>query len=444
MHFDFFIQKINIEFKLVGTGIITTKLNGNVIGGEIDSTQLSLKNTLEILFTKKDPADTSSFAEIKHFHVNGGEFSDQIKDITYYVDTGKHPDAPAQINSNLYFGYVGKLKIEFTHRDDDLAKAAWIMADKEFESVKWPLKGENYRTKTFDVIHRDAKYMFTGSLAPEDPKINNLINQTSIGDLRKPLRTHQDRMKIEEWINRSKRITMENFYKMKNFTYSNGVLDSLNSFVGTNENIYMPEKMYYFHGEILTKKNKAVKDLMSAKLEPGSSVLIELPSPWYETDLLLDKIREANRKNCVVAIDLTWLPISTDIINLDLDMVDQIFFSMNKTWPIHDVRPAFRWSKQRVNDAQTFQYEYCSYPKIGANLFKKLMDVFEFDYTYNSYHDKTKSLRDRFGLEKTSVLWFTRHKSFQHQSENHISDHYFLDEFVCVRKLLDHQGKYFW
>jgi hypothetical protein len=444
MHFDFSIQKINIEFETVGTGSITTKINGNIVDKEINSTQLLSDNTLEILFTKKDPSDTSSFAEIKNFLVNGGDFSDQIKEIMYYVDLEKHPDAPAQIQGNLYFGYVGKLIIDFTQRNDELAKAAWIIADNEFEYIKWPLKGENYRAKTFDAIYRDAKYMYTGSLAPADPSIISFIDKIPIGVLRNPLRTYEDRQKIEEWINRSKRITMKNFDKMNHFTYSNGVLDSLNSFIGTNKNLYMPKKMYYFYGEVLKDKETKIKDLFSEKLDYGASVLIELPSPWYETNLLLNKIKEAKEKDCIIGLDLTWLPASTESIDIDLDMVDQIFFSMNKTWPIHDIRPAFRWSKQRVNDSQTFQYEYCSYPKVGGNLFKKLINVFEFDHTYNLYHNKTKSINDTFGLDETSVLWFTTHNLYQHKSKNHISDHYFLDDFVCIRKLLDYQGKYFW
>ena len=49
-----------------------------------------------------------------------------------------------------------------------------------------------------------------------------------------------------------------------------------------------------------------------------------------------------------IALDLTWLPISNEKIHLDLDGIDQIFFSMNKTWPIDDLRPAYRWSRNKI------------------------------------------------------------------------------------------------
>jgi len=444
MEFDFNIQKIDINFKIEGQGNITIKLNGKIVGNSIDSSQLNSQNTLEFLFFKDDPSDQSSFAELINFYVNGGEFKQKIKVIPYNIDIKKHPDAPAQIMGNLYFGYIGTQVIEFSHRNDLLAKAAWTLADNEFEHIKWPLKGENYRSKTFDTLHRDAKFMFTGSLAPANPEVNKMIDQTLIGDLRKPLDTTKDRLKIEEWINKSERIKLKNFQKMNNFTYSNGILDSLNSFVTSIDVVYMPKKMYYFYGEVLQDKNISVRDLMSETLEPESNVMLELPSPWYDTQLILDKIQEAKNKRCKVAVDLTWLPGSTDTVDIDLDMLDQVFFSMNKTWPIHDVRPAFRWSKQRINDSQTFQYEYSSYPKVGANLFMKLIDSFPLDYIYNKYKDQAQSIRDLFALEKTSVLWFTKHELYQHDNNKHISEYYFLDDFVCIRKLLDYHGKYFW
>ena len=184
--------------------------------------------------------------------------------------------------------------------------------------------------------------------------------------------------------------------------------------------------------------------MLTDELVVGWDVLIELPSPWYNTNMLMEKIKEAKNKDCRVALDLTWMPASNDAIHLDLDLVDQIFLSMNKTWPIHDVRPAFRWSKRRINDSQTFQYEFCSYPKVGANVFMKLLEKFPFDYAYDKYKTPAEQIRRTFDLEPTSVLWFTRNDLYTHDPAEHISRHYYLDDFVCIRKLLDFKGKYFW
>ena len=176
----------------------------------------------------------------------------------------------------------------------------------------------------------------------------------------------------------------------------------------------------------------------------GSKVLFELPSPWYDTDLILSKIQEAKQKGCTVALDLTWLPISNDTIAIDLLLVDEIFFSMNKTWPISDLRPAFRWSKNKCNDAQTFQWEHCTYPKVAANVLVNLTKQYTFDYVYETYRDHASQLYKLFDLAPSSVLWFATHDSIKHNAQQPIWPDYYLDDFVCIRKLLEFKGKYFW
>ena len=286
--------------------------------------------------------------------------------------------------------------------------------------------------------------MFIGCLAPNTQEINDVINNSNVGELRNPLHTVKDRKKIEDWINDSKRINLQGFEQLEHFTFSQGILDSLNSFILSSEVLYMPKKMYYFHGEILQDKKNTIKDIFNDSILEGSAVLFEFPSPWYSTNEIIDKINEAKDKNCKIALDLTWLPATNELIDLDLNLVDQIFFSMNKTWPIHDLRPAFRWSKQKINDSQTFQYEYCSYPKVAANMFMQLMKQFELDFVYDKYKPSAEQICKTFQLQPTTVLWFTKHHEVKHDANEYISRYYFLDDFICLRKLLDFHGKYFW
>ena len=132
------------------------------------------------------------------------------------------------------------------------------------------------------------------------------------------------------------------------------------------------------------------------------------------------------------------------MINLDLSGIDQIFFSMNKTWPIHDLRPAFRWSRNKINDKQTFESKWGNYAKVPPNVFLQLIDQFPFDYVYERYNKDTISLCETFDLDRTSVLWFCKHESITHDENEHISRYYYLDDFVCTRKLLEYKDKYFW
>ena len=130
----------------------------------------------------------------------------------------------------------------------------------------------------------------------------------------------------------------------------------------------MQGKNISFIGEVLNDSVDNIKDPYNDTIEQGAEILLEFPSPWYSIEQTQKVIQQAKKKGCKIALDLIWLPVINHPVEIDLSLVDEIFFSMNKTWPIHDIRPGFRWSKERVNDWQTLQTEHCSYQKIQPNI----------------------------------------------------------------------------
>jgi len=210
-----------------------------------------------------------------------------------------------------------------------------------------------------------------------------------------------------------------------------------------NKEIHMPEKMYHHNRQILQGKECRVIDIKIGHIKQNSAVLIELPSPWYSDEHLQSIIHEAKSKNCYIALDLSWLPACMHKIEIDALEVDEIFFSMNKCWPIHSLRPAVRWSKKRINDSQTFDTEVSIYPKIPINVLYRLIDKFSFDYSFEKYLNDHRDICKKFNLMPTSVLWFTTHDKVQHDSEI-MEPYFYLDDFVCVVKLLSNKNKFFW
>ena len=444
--FDYPIENIRFNFKLVGGGFLACSWNGKMLTPNpeynISAEQIEKENTLSIAFAKFNPADEDSYATLQYFMINGGNFKSSIEKQQYKIDRHLHPDAEEEIQFDGYFGYVGRLEIRINQGNDLLKKAAWTIADKEFEYTKWPIKGNKHRNKNFETIHRDAKFMYTGSTPPLSKAITKVVNDTKVKDLRDPL--HNDaESKIISWISKSERVKIDG-EPFKHFTFSNGVSDSLESFVRNSRVIMMPPKMYHMHGELFDETDLIRLDPFKRPIPLYANVLLEYPSPWYTNEELDDLIKLAKGKKAKIALDLTWLPVATDKIQLDLNGIDQIFFSMNKAWPIHDFRPAFRWSRDRINDRQTFDYETGMYPKTSANMFMQLIDKFTFGHIFNTVKDSRAEIMQTFNLEPTSVLWFTKHESAEHDEKGHISKHYFLDEFVCIQKLLDFKGKYFW
>lgn len=444
MLFDFFIETIQFDFKTFGKGDVKLIFNGKPIKNSLEIKTPPRNNTVEISFSKTDPADVESYALLHKVLINGFDCVDMFKEISYQVDSNKHKVDKNIFPNNLYFGYIGKMNFELSHKNDLLSQAAWTIADKEFNELKWPQKGEHRREKNFTTLHKDSRYMFTGCQPPSSDEITSLVDNLEIGSLSMPVEMMQFKNKIEKWIDCSNHIHIENFQEMKHFTVSNGVTDSLSTFLLNNKSIYMKNKMYYHNKAILENKDVKIKDISTDTPDAGSKILLEFPSPWYSTSDLIDTIIMAKKLGCYVAIDLTWLPVTNTDIKLDLSMVDEIYFSMNKCWPIQNLRPAFRWSKTRINDSQTFNTEYCIYSKIPINVFDKLIEKFPLDYIIDKQKSNHKSICKTFGLTPTDVLWFTRHENFKHDSQHYISKHFYLDDFVCVVNLLNNKDKFFW
>jgi len=444
MLFDFFIETIGFDFKIFGKGDVKILLNGKLIKNNSQIKNPKRNNNIEISFTKPDPADVESYALLERVLINGFDCVDLFKEIPYVVDKSKHKIPKNIFPNNLYFGYVGKMSFELTHKDDLLSQAAWTIADREYTEVKWPHKGDHCRKKNLETLQRDSRYMFTGCQPPLAKEISSIVENLEIGSLSSPVYMLDLKQEIEKWILCSNHITIENFSKMSYFTVSNGVTDSLHSFLLSNKLIYTKDKMYYHNKEILENKDVTIKDISTDTLDKGAKVLIEFPSPWYRTTDLMDIIKKAKNADCYVALDLTWLPVTNTDIKIDLSLVDEIYFSMNKCWPIQQLRPAFRWSKTRINDSQTFDNEYGTYPKIPVNVFKILIEKFSFDHIIDKHKANHRSICETFGLDPTDVLWFTTHENFKHDERHYISRHFYLDDFVCVINLLNHKNKYFW
>ena len=444
MKFDFPIDTIELDFDLEGQSSIQLKINerpvsGNIIPGHL----LKRHNIITIDFTKVDPKDTSAFARLKTFKVNDGNFLDKLKTLDYNVNKTKHPDAVSKIQNNLYFGYIGKMDVVIEQNTNLLQRAAWVLANETFENVKWPTRKENFRTKDFPTIHDDYRFMFTGCQPPKMQEVKDIIDNLQLGSLIAPLHKQHSKSRLEDWINQSERVNIRNLGKLDHFTVSNGTTDSLFSFLMRHREIHMPEKMYHYDKQILEDKDCKVIDLQLGNIKHGSVVLLELPSPWYTDEHLGAIIREAKEKECYIAIDLSWLPACMNNIEMDALDVDEIFFSMNKCWPITSLRPALRWSKNRINDSQTFDTEVSIYPKIPINVLYILIDKFSFDYAFNEYIKDHQTICNKFNLTPTSVLWFTTHEDVKHNSKTS-EPFFYLDDFVCVVKLLQYKDKFFW
>jgi|ETN01SMinimDraft_4_1059930.scaffolds.fasta_scaffold14761_4 hypothetical protein len=444
MHFNFPIEKINFDFEKQGNCDLKIYWNDyEVKNNVICDSDIKDKNILKVIFTKNDPADTNSFAKLKSFKINNGDFTAWFCEFDYKIDQTHHKDSRELIVNNGYFGYIGSMKININQCNSLLKKAAWTIADRNFLNPKERGRGNLYREKTFNTVYDDARWMYTGSWPPNVKEMVDYVDQFTIKQTKLPVIFESFRKETETWLTKSNRVKLKNFDNFNHFCFDKGILTFINSFLLRYNVIYKPPKIYQFVGEISENKNIIYKDIFG-EIEKNSTVYLEFPSPWYDNNKLLEIIKEAKSKNCYTVVDLIWCPVAQNKIDLDLDLFDEVWFSMNKTWPISHLRPAIRWSKKRINDISTFINKWGYYPKVEANIFLNLIKKYSYDFIFEKYKEDAKSICKTFNLKPTEVLWFTKHESAQHKENNYITKHFFLDDFICIRKLLEHKGEYFW
>lgn len=448
INLDFPIEKVSFEFKTVGTGKINLIFNNknfqNIKKIQFNEKEILKKNQIQIFFSKDDPSDTNSFAILKELKINNGNFTEIFKKLPYYINTAKHKDSVDSIINNCYYGYIGYLNFEINTNVDLLDEAAWLIAKNSFQNPKENTRGNPYREKNFSNIYNDYKFLYTGCVPPKNKEILDFVNNIKIQDIRLPLDFKTVKTKIENWINKSKRIKIQNFDKLQYFNYGSGTLHFLQSFISrAKDKIFLPQKHFYFLNEMAKGWNCKIHNLFDT-IEPNSFVLFEFPNPWYDNELMLKKIHEAREKKCYIGLDLTWLPVTQIDIDFIAEIADEIFFNMNKTWPINNIRPAWRWSKEVINDTSNHENNWGYYQTLQPNLFLQLLEKFDIDYIYNYYKNNSQKIVNTFDLKETNILWFTTHKKIKHQEKNYINENYFYDEFVCINKLLEEKGKFFW
>jgi len=427
---DYTAKKLRIVYVSEGEISIEAKLNDIPIGIPGNTIEVGIpqqdKNNLHIQVTRSNREDVVSNIQIKEVTIDGKSYLDDFKKIKFIVDKNKHPFMQDTEN-NLFFGHYGSLDVDICHKVDILTRAKTVL-----------INDPDVHIHGKETSNPDHRHVFTGCVPPFSSEILDHMAKSSDAN---DISVEQTRSSIEQWLSESSRINIKNLNMLENFTLSNGITQSIESVRHRLDDIFMPSKMYYLHG-LLKGKNK--RNIFAEELPLKAKVMFELPSPWYTTESILQKIKEAVEKRCHIILDLTWLPLSTKQIEIDASDISEIYFSMNKAWPVRDIRPAFRWSRFRINDSQTFDTEWNSFTKLPFNVFGKLIEKFSFDYTYNSYLKDADEICKTFDFGHTDVLWFKTHKDVKHTLPNHISEHYFLDDFVCIINLLQTKGKYFW
>ena len=286
---------------------------------------------------------------------------------------------------------------------------------------------------------------FAYALAPirpaDDKTVNDYVNSLKIEDLRQDINISALGKDVLKWINKSKRLHLQNVTQ-NNITLLGGIDYCIESLCQRSNKVGYLSDSYYGVKDYCIANNIDHYSIKEGITE-NSTVIIEFPTPNHNESDVLKFITDCKQKNCYIALDMTFLPVYIGKhLDLDLIGIDEIWFSMNKTWPINDIRPCLRYSNKQVPDMHTVSQDKNAHNKISANVLYSCINKFNFDYTYDAHINTVESICEQFAIAKTNNLWLAqRHNTVW----THMPSKYWnYDNFIGLHGLIENKSKYFW
>ena len=174
----------------------------------------------------------------------------------------------------------------------------------------------------------------------------------------------------------------------------------------------------------------------------GSLVIMELPTPHHTTEHVSEQISLAKSRGHYVAVDMTFLPVSTTAIEVDLTDVDEVWVSMNKAWDTGDLRPAWRFSRTPRPDALTLAHERSRYNRDSMAAWQHIITT----RTYDDVALRNLALYQHvcgvFGLSQTNNMLVARLNGVTW--EPMYTKNWNYNGLVGTHGLIGTHGKHFW
>lgn len=315
----------------------------------------------------------------------------------------------------------------------------------DFKNKKEKFNYENNRRLDGELL--EASWLinqFAYALAPirpvMDDEVLSTIHSIPVKDLLKDFNTENFSQELLSWINLSKRVRLRGVAQ-SHVTLVPGVDYSMESLIQRSEKIGFLSETYYGVREMCEQKGKPFY-FLDDEILPNTTVILELPTPNHNVKDVLKFISRCKENNCVIALDFTYLPVITESCEVDLAEVDEFWFSMNKTWPISEIRPSLRFSKSFVNDVHSYAQKKQVHNRMAGNLLEVCIKKFTFDHTYDKFSADADSIIKKFNLDKSNNLWLGKKENvyWSHMPTNYWNYH----NFIGLPALIENKGKYFW
>ena len=209
------------------------------------------------------------------------------------------------------------------------------------------------------------------------------------------------------WINNSKLNTIIGLDNFLHCDYTNGTTEIFDHFRLKHKD----KKFKFYKGEYRYHRFSGTNYqliLNSDNLMRGDALIISLP---FSSTCNIHKYEETmltcQQLDIPVLVDCALFGTCSGIVfNFAYTCIEQIAFSLSKTFPISQLRVGIRFSIIYEPDGISANNKANYINRIGALAGNSLMENFSSDYIYNKYKEKQIKLCKELNLEPTNCVAF--------------------------------------
>lgn len=273
-----------------------------------------------------------------------------------------------------------------------------------------------------DLLNIDMSTL-KGGFAIQDPEITaNLSDFLSQYDWKSFLKNDGKLLDTQEeykhtfrnWIKNSKLNKIVGIDLFPHATITNGTSESFHMFMMRHN--YRNFKFY--GGDFIM--HKITSNIMNldwawvdtvGDIQRNDAVIISCPfsNTVMIHDFMDELLERCDYLKVPVLIDFAYFGTTNDVIqSVEYRCVEEITFSLGKTFPIIGARPGIRFQKKEIDDAVLFSNQHGIVNNFACLIGTHAMSKFDADYINQKYRDKTHIIACALdAMTTTSVLFLT-------------------------------------
>ena len=240
------------------------------------------------------------------------------------------------------------------------------------------------------------------------------------------------------WIRRSKLNSIKGLDAFTHVTQTNGTSEALQMFIQRPCN----KRLRFFKGDFMM--HKVTSNNINAKwdwiynfgqINQGDAVIISCP--FSDTGGVKDEMNQllewCTSKQVPVLIDMAYFGMCYGItIDVDQPCVEEVTFSLGKTFPIIGARAGIRLQRTEIDDAVLFANQHGIVNNFGAIIGEHAMSCWGPDYIPSKYMKPQLIVCNKLEIKPTNCVIFGLSKHSEHLKFNRGND---LTR-LCISKLL--------